>query len=218
MLGAYKVVDWNCYRIAVPEKADERLSRLAQAVAKRGGYELADVKTLMKKDKKKLDSLIMECLGVLDVAFSGLYGTSPINEKQKKREMATIYQILIPEFSAVVLKDGHVVAYGFLMPSMLKVLQKSRGSIFPRGIIPYIKAMSKPTVADMMSIGVLPEHANKGTVAIIVDHVLKGLIARSVKFIETGPELEDNNKVQNLWKNYNPDLCKRHRCWGLKVE
>jgi len=217
-LGAYKVADWNCYRIAVPEKPDERLFRIADMVAKRNGYTVLDVKTLLKKDKKKLDGYIMQCLTVLDAAFENLYGTSPLNDKQKAREMATIYQVLVPEFAAVILKDDKVICYGFLMPSMLKVLQKAKGSIFPKGIIPYIRAMSKVEVADMMSIGVLPEHANKGATAIVIAHILQGLIEHKVKFIETGPELETNRNVQNLWKNYNPELVKRHRCWGLKVE
>ncbi len=217
-LGAYKVVDWNCYRIPVPEKMDERAKRLGEAIMKRGGYELLDIKTLLKKDKEKLSGYIMQCLDVLDEAFEDLYGTSPINDKQKKREMDTIYQVLVPEFAAVVLKDDKVVAYGFVMPSMLKVLQKAKGSIMPRGIIPYIHAMNHIEVADMMSIGVRKEHANKGTVAIIVSHILEGLIAKGVKFLETGPELETNRNVQNLWKNFEPQLVKRRRCWGLKVE
>ena len=217
-LGAYKVVDWNCYRIPVPTQPDERLTRIAEMVAKRNGYTVMDIKTLLKKDKKKLDGYIMQCLGVLDVAFENLYGTSPINDKQKKREMDTIYQVLVPEFAAMVLKDDKVVCYGFVMPSMLKVLQKGKGHIIPGGLIPYIKAMKNVEVADMMSIGVLPEHANKGATAIVIAHILKGLIERGVKYLETGPELEENHNVQNLWKNYNPELVKRHRCWGLKVE
>lgn len=217
-LGAYKVVDWNCYRMAVPSEMDPRLARLAEAIKKRGGYEILDVKTLLKKDKKSLDRYIMECLDVLDESFAHLYGTSPLNDKQKMREMATIYQVLVPEFAAVILKDDHVVAYGFVMPSMLKVLQKARGNIFPRGLLPYIKAMNHCEVADMMSIGVKHEHSNKGTVAIIMHHILEGLIARGVKYLETGPELETNLNVQNLWKNFDRQLVKRRRCWGLKVE
>lgn len=216
-LNAYKVVDWNCYRIPVPEKIDERIPRLSQAIMKRGGFTLLDVKTLLKKDKKKLDGYIMQCLDVLDEAFADLYGTSPLNEKQKRREMATIYQVLVPEFAAVVLKDDEVVAYGFLMPSMLKVLQKAKGSIIPRALFTYIHAMNHIEVADMMSIGVKKEYSNSGTVALIVNSVLQGLIAKGVKYLETGPELETNRNVQNLWKNYNPKLVKRRRCWGIKV-
>ncbi|MGN0818327.1 MAG: hypothetical protein ACI4L9_05090, partial [Candidatus Coproplasma sp.] len=164
------------------------------------------------------DRYVMECLDVLDESFAHLYGTSPLNEKQKRREMNTIYQVLVPEFAAVVLKDDHVVAYGFVMPSMLKVLQKARGSILPFGLIPYIRAMSKIEVADMMSIGVKHDNANQGTVALIIHHILSGLVERGVKYLETGPELETNLNVQNLWKNFDRQLVKRRRCWGLKVE
>lgn len=217
-LGAYKVVDWNCYRIAVPKQKDPRLGRLSETIAKRNGYSLVDIKDLLKHDKKKLDGYVMECLGVLDEAFAGLYGTSPLNEKQKRREMKTIYTALVPELAAIVLCEGKVVAYGFMMPSMLRVLQKAKGNVFPFGILPYVKAMKRIEVADMMSVGVVPSHNNRGAVALVMNSCLDGLMKLGVKYLETGPELEDNRKVQNLWKNYDPQLVKRHRCWGLKVE
>lgn len=217
-LGAYKITDWNCYRIAVPEKQDERLERLSAVIAKRNGYTMLDIRGLMKTDKKKLDGYFLQCMDVLDIAFSDLYGTSPLNEKQKKREIGIVKQALIPEFAAAVLKEDKVVAYGFVMPSMLKVLQKAKGKIFPRGIIPYFQTMKRTEVADMMSVGVLPSESNKGAVALVMNSVLRGLISRGVKYMETGPELETNANVQNLWKNYQTELVKRHRCWGLKVD
>ena len=216
-LGAYKVVDWHCLRIAVPEK-DERLERLANAIAKRNGYTVLDVKWYLRHNKKKLSEYIMQCLDVLDEAYAPLYGTSPINKKQKEREMRTIYQILLPELAAVILKDDKVIAYGFMMPSINEVLRKGRGSVFPRGIIPYIKAMTHVEVADMMSIGITKEHNNKGAVALILNSSLQGLTKLGVKYLETGPMLEHNTHIQNLWKNYNPELVKRRRCWGLKVD
>ena len=217
-LGAYKVVDWNCYRVYVPEEIDPRLSRLCEVIKKRNGYTLLDIKGLLKKDKKKLDSYLMQCMDVMDEAFAKLYGTSPLNEKQKARMLGTVKMALVPEFAAAVLKDDKVVAYGFIMPSMLKVLQKAKGNVFPGGILPYIKAMKKSEVADMMSVGVLPSESNRGAVALVIESVLRGCIARGVKVLETGPELEENANVQNLWKNYQHELVKRHRCWGLKVE
>ncbi len=216
-LGAYKVVDWHCLRIAVPEK-DERLERLANSIAKRNGYTVLDVKWYLRHNKKKLSEYIMQCLDVLDEAYAPLYGTSPINKKQKEREMRTIYQILLPELAAVILKDDKVIAYGFMMPSINEVLRKGRGSVFPRGIIPYIKAMTHVEVADMMSIGITKEHNNKGAVALILNSSLQGLTKLGVKYLETGPMLEHNTHIQNLWKNYNPELVKRRRCWGLKVD
>ncbi len=217
-LGAHKVVDWNCYVVKVPQNYDERLTRIANHVAKRNGYEVADLHALMKeRGKKGLKELMMKCLTVLDVAFADLYGTSPLNEKQKAREMETLLQVFLPELACAVLKDGEVVCYGFCMPSMLKVMQKAKGNLIPCGIIPYIQAMSKPVVADMMSVGVMPEHKNLGAVSIVMDEILRGCIKLGVKYLETGPELEENHSVQNLWKNYDRQLVKRHRCWGMNV-
>ena len=217
-LGAYKVVDWNCLRIAVPPEGDKQLERLAKAVQEKNGYKVLDVRYWRKHNKKKLSDYIMQCLDVLDEAYAPLYGVSPINEKQKRREMATIYQILIPELAAVILKDDKVIAYGFMMPSINEVLRKGKGSVFPRGIIPYIKAMTNVEVADMMSIGVTQEHNNKGAVAMILHHCLVGLNKLGVKYLETGPMLENNKHINNLWKRYNPELAKRRRCWGLRVD
>ena len=216
-LGAYKVVDWNCLKIAVPPEGDEQIAKLAKAVQERNGYEVLDVAYYLKHDKKKLSNYIMQCLDVLDEAYAPLYGVSPINDKQKRREMATIYQVLIPELAAVILKDDKVIAYGFMMPSINEVMQKGRGRIFPRGIIPYIKAMKHVEVADMMSIGITKEHNNKGAVAMILHHCLEGLNKLGVKYLETGPMLENNRHINNLWRKYNPELAKRKRCWGLRV-
>ena len=104
------------------------------------------------------------------------------------------------------------------MPCIQEVMRKGKGSVFPRGIIPYIKAMTHVEVADMMSIGITQEHNNKGAVAMILHHCLVGLNKLGVKYLETGPMLENNKHINNLWKRYNPELAKRRRCWGLRVD
>lgn len=217
-LGAYKVVDWNCYVIKTPEKIDERIVKLSEYCQKRYGYEILDVRYYYEHDKEKLKDYIMQALGVMDKAFAHLYGVSPVNEKQKRREMDTIFTVLVPELATVVLKDDKVVAYGFCIPSMKEVMQKGRGHIFPRGIIPYLKAMKHPEVVDLLQLGIDPEHNNRGIPAIIVHHCLEGIIKLGAKKMEAGPELEDNHHVQNLWKSFDSELAKRARCWGLKVE
>lgn len=217
-LGAYKVVDWNCYVIKPPKEKDERLARLAKTVMERGGYEILDVAYYLKHDKKKLFDYVMQALDVLDRAFENLYGTSPINDKQKEREAKTLLTVLIPELATVVLKDDKVVAFGYCIPTMKEVLQKGKGHIFPGGIIPYIKTMKHPKVVDLLCMAIDPDQANRGISAIIVDHCLEGIISLGVETLEAGPQLEYNRKIQNLWKNFDSEIAKRARCWGLKVE
>ena len=70
----------------------------------------------------------------------------------------------------------------------------------------------------MMSIGVTKEHANRGAAAIIINESLKGLLKLGVKYLETGPMLEHNTHIQNLWKSFDREIIKRRRCWGIKVD
>ncbi len=217
-LGAYKVVDWNCYVITPPKTPDERIKRLSDAVMERYGYEILDVAHYLRHDKKKLREYVIDALGVLDKSFEHLYGTSPLNNKQKKREAKLLFSVLIPELATVVLKNDRVVAYGYCIPSMKEVLQKARGHIFPRAVIPYIRAMKHPKTADMLSIAVHPDHQNRGIPAIIINHCLEGICKYGITKLEAGPQLEDNHRVQDLWKYFDSTIAKRARCWGLKVE
>ncbi|MGN0813237.1 MAG: hypothetical protein ACI4MQ_07005 [Candidatus Coproplasma sp.] len=217
-LGAYKVVDWNAYRILSPTELDPRIKKISDDVMKKYGYEILDIEYLVKHDKKKLEEYVMQALDVMDEAFEDLYGTSPINEKQKRRLMKTMLSILVPDFATVVTQNDRVVAYGYMIPSMKEVMQKGKGHIIPGGIIPLIKTMNHPEVVDLLHIAMAKSHANRGVPSIILTHCVEGLIKHNVKYLEAGPELEENRHVQNLWKNFEKLYSKSFRCWGLKVE
>ena len=218
-LGAYKVVDWTSYEIKVPERLDERVHSLAEIILEKYNFRVVDVAYLSKHDKKKMREVMMKCMDVLDEAFAPLFGTSPLNEKQKAREVASVEQVFVPELAcAVVDENDDVAVYGFMMPRISEAMRKGRGRIFFRGLMPFIKAMTNIERADMMSVGVRNKYANTGAVSIVIDRCLAGLIKLGVKYLETGPELEENNKIQQLWKSWDPKLIKRRRCWGLKVD
>ena len=217
-LGAYKVVDWNCYTITPPKQPIEKIKRLSDSVMKRYGYEILDVAYYYKHDKKRLKEYVVEALDVLDKAFENLYGTSPINENQKVRFTKTLLSVCIPELAALVMKDGKIIAYGYCIPSMKEVMQKGKGRVFPSGLIPYIRAMKNPKTIDLLSIGILPEHQGRGVPAIIINHCLEGICKLGATKLEAGPELEENHRVQSLWKFFDHELSKRARCWGLKVK
>ena len=217
-LGAYKVVDWTSYEIKVPAEQDMRVKNLAETIKKKHNLKVVDLAYLYKHDRKKFDEYGMKCLTVLDEAFAHLFGTSPINDKQKARELESIKQVYVPELScAVVDENDDVVVYGFMMPRISEAMRKGRGHVIPFGLPAFIRAMTHIERADMMSVGVTAKYANTGAVSIVIDHCLEGLIKLGVKYRETGPELEENSNIQQLWKSWDPKLIKRRRCWGLKV-
>ena len=113
-LGAYKVVDWNCYTITPPKTPPEKIKALSDSVMQKYGYEILDVAYYLKHDKKKLKEYICQALDVLDKAFEHLYGTSPINEKQKIRENKNKMNFLITEKPTEHMKDRNLIPYSDL--------------------------------------------------------------------------------------------------------
>ena len=53
----------------------------------------------------------------------------------------------------------------------------------------------------------------KGVNAILIREIGKTYIKRGVEFAETNIELEDNNKIQSIWKHFDAKQHKRRRCY-----
>ena len=46
-----------------------------------------------------------------------------------------------------------------------------------------------------------------------MNHILKGCHKLGIKYAETGPQLETNEKVQHQWMFFNTRQHKRRRCF-----
>ncbi len=213
-LGATKVVDWMCYRIEVPDQVDDRLEKMAFMVKKKNNYSILDI---AHTPKKKLQAYMMDAMDVLNEAFAKLHGTSLLDPAQQKALMEKVMMILHQDLVTVVLQNDKVVGYGLMCANLNSVLRKARGNML-RVLPQFLHAIKHPgETVDMMNIGVLDEHVNKGVATMILYNSLKGLVKNKTKYIETGRELEDNHNVQNLWKNYQRIQNRRYRCFTLPV-
>jgi hypothetical protein len=69
----------------------------------------------------------------------------------------------------------------------------------------------------MYLIAVKPEYLGRGVNAVIMNEGIKKAIANGVKYAETGPELEYNDKVRSQWKAFKTDQHKRRRCYTKSI-
>ena len=70
---------------------------------------------------------------------------------------------------------------------------------------------------DLYLIAVEEQYQGKGVNAIILSSIIKKAIENGVKFAETGPELELNDKVQAQWKGFEVREHKRRRCYQKQI-
>lgn len=213
-LGLVKDIDWVEYQIKVPTELDPRIDKLSKRVLERNEFELVSY-----SDRKVLYNEAFEAFKIIDIAFSKLYGTVPLTTAVIKKAIDDYIPLVNLDYIASIKsKEGKIIGFGILVPSIAKALKQSNGKLFPFGIFRMLKALKgKNDVLEMFFVAVDPEYQKLGIPAIMMNALLKKCIENKVEFCETGPELETNADVQGMWKSFETRQHKRRRCYIKEI-
>ena len=66
---------------------------------------------------------------------------------------------------------------------------------------------------DLLLIAVRPDLQSKGVNAVVISQVMRGAFDMGIRWAETGPMLEMNQKVQTQWQGFPLEQHKRRRCF-----
>lgn len=209
-LGLQKDIDWIEYRIQVPTEVNPKMEKLANYLIERNGYQVVTY-----TDRKVLHKDALEAFKVIDVAFSKLYGTVPLTPEIIKHAVDGYVPLVHLDYiCSVKNKEGEIIAFGVLVPSIARALKKSDGKLLPLGLFRLLKALKgKNDTLEMFFVAVVPEYQSHGLPAILIDTLLKSLIKNNVRYCETGPMLETNTAVHSLWKSFEKRQHRRRRCY-----
>ncbi len=210
-LGYVKDTDWVEYRITIPDKVPDKMTRIAEIVMKK--YDLRILKyTSGKKIKNDYGRALFE---LINEAYADLYGYSTLSEKQIEYYIDMYLSILRLEYVSVVVdKDDKLVGVGITIPSLAAAFRKAKGKILPMGWWHILRAMKGHNdVVDLLLIAVRPEYQSKGVNSLFFYDLLNLYIKNGVKFAETNLELEDNKNVQSQWEYFERRQHRRRRAY-----
>ncbi len=208
--GYGKEIDYVEYKIFPLAKRDERIDRIANAVLKRNNLHLGTAKNMSQFVNKYKDGIF----NVIDEVYAPLYGVVPYTDKVRDQIVSQFKLFLNKKYFCVVCDENEkVVAFGFAIPSVSKVIQKTKGRILHPKILGIFKAVKKPKILDLALIGVLPEYRAKGVNAVVLQFMMNALCTQNLKYVETNLNLENNALIQNSWKNFPNINHKRRRCF-----
>ena len=210
-MGYEKEVDWMEYRMTVPDAVPDKYLRIADIVSKK--YNLRTIKyTSRKKIKNQYGRALFE---LINEAYDGLYGYSPLTERQINYYIDMYLGILrLEDVCVIVDADDKLVAVGISIPSFSRALQKGKGKLFPFGWWHLLKALrGKTDIVDLLLIAVKPEYLSKGVNALIFADLLPGYIRNGHKYAESNPELEENASVQLQWQYFERRQHRRRRAF-----
>ena len=207
--GYEKDADWVEYKIKVPEKIPEKLERVAANVRHRSKLQI--VKAHRAKD---ILPYAEDIFGLINAAYSHLYGVVPLTEKQIRYYTKQYFSFIRTDFVPLVIdKEGKLIACAITMPSLSSALQKAKGSIFPLGFAYILRALKKNNQADLYLVAVDKAWQGKGVVALLMHELTSSYIANGIEYAESNPELEANREIRSIWEQYEAVQHKRRRCY-----
>jgi len=207
-LGYVKDVDWVEYEITLTDHSEAKIAQTAELVANRNHLHMF---TGSKKDLLKAAPQLFD---VLEEAYRKLYGTVPLSPEQVRYYINTYFGFASTEYIPLVLDEsGRVVAFGVTFPSFSGALQKSHGNLFPFGFVHFLHALRKNDRADLYLVGVRDEYRGKGVNAMVMNQIYHTFLKHGIRYVESNPNLEENNDVQAMWKYFDNRIHKRRRCY-----
>lgn len=207
--------EWVEYRFEVPRQVPEKVARIADIVSRRFNLRVARPGT-KKELKERYGKPLFD---VINRAYDGLYGYSPLSDRQIDHYISQYLGILkLTDVCVITDSSDRLVAVGISMPSFSVALRKSRGRFFPFGWYHLLKAwMGKTDTVDLLLVAVDPEYQNKGVNALIMSELIPNYVRNGYRYAESNPELQTNSGVQNQWQYFEKRQHRRRAAFRKSI-
>lgn len=215
-LGYSKEVDWLEYRIYIGDTVPEKYTRVAKIVEERYGLHL---RKTTRREVRTTD-MGYRIFNLINETYATLYNFTVLPKKMIDKYVGFYLGIIDLKFVSLVEdKDGELVGFGVVMPSITRALKKCKGKLFPLGWYYILRSMywKYEENFEMLLIGVKPEYQKKGVNSIIFVDLMKELIAGGFKYGESNAELESNMDIRSQWGDLEVKECKRRRVYKKAI-
>jgi GNAT superfamily N-acetyltransferase len=213
--GFEKDIDYVEFRTPAPTETGipERLLRLGQRIKERSRVKIVEFKR--SRDVKKRAE---ELFRVLDEAFEEIYGAVPLTEKQIKYYVKKYIPFVDKDLVKLAVNDDdEAVGFMISMPSLSRAFQKANGRLLPFGWFHILRGLKTFDDLDFYLAGITKKYRGHGIDLMMVMELIDAAIKRGVKYAESNPELESNQKIQAQWKYFNPKQHKRRRIYKKNI-
>jgi GNAT superfamily N-acetyltransferase len=192
---------------------EETFAKAAELIKTR--YQL---KTINFKNTNEILPYVDRMFELFNTCYARLASFVPISKRQQDYFKKKYIPFVNPEYIAFIEdKNGKVIAFSIVMPDFSEALQKAKGKLFPFGFYHLLKAKKHSKTVLFYLIGIEEEYQNKGVTALIFKHYYHVFKAKGIEHCNRTPELEENNAIHNLWKNFNSVVDRRRRTYSKSL-
>jgi GNAT superfamily N-acetyltransferase len=212
--GFEKEADWTEHIITLECPQAERMERISNRILERGGF-----RVLQLHRKSQLKPYVPQVFQLINSEYKDLYGVVPLTPAQIKYYTSQFITLInLRYISLIVDREGNLAAFGIIAPSLADAMKKCQGHLFPSGWYHLLKAIHKPRILDMYLVAIKGEYRKTGLPAVLMTDIYHRAKADGILYAETGPELETNFNIQNMWDFFDTEMnIKRRRSWKKHI-
>lgn len=211
--GYNKDVDWVEYEITIPDKVPERVLKFSKIAAQRYGLRVLEV-----KKASELRPYASSVFGLINKAYSKLYGVVPLSDKQVETYTNQYFSFIRHDFVSFILQGNELVAFAIAMPSLSDALRKANGSLLPLGFYHVYRALQKNTIADLFLVAVRPDLQGKAVSSLLTADLCEKLSRNNISKAIAHPILEENVRMNNFWKGFEKTIIRKRRCYLRRID
>lgn len=211
-MGFEKDIDWEELKITIPEVLPDKMVRVAEIVKHRANVHVRETtkRELLKENYgRKLFKVINDC-------YKDLYEFTVLPETMSDKYLDFYLKVLDLRYVSLIENENNeLVAFGIIMPSIARALQKSRGKLFPFGWYHILKSLffKHEDGVELLLIGVHPDYRNTGINALVFEDVFKKVSDSGFKWAESNAILESNVKNMSQFLLFETEKTKRRRSY-----
>ncbi|MCK6539075.1 MAG: hypothetical protein L6Q26_03365, partial [Anaerolineales bacterium] len=211
-LGFEKEVDFvSCFLPADKFQVPERVERITQRVMQRGGLHVKRF-----RNKRELIAWAPRIGKAYNEAFVQNWEYYPLSQREIDFVVDNIMTIADHRLIKIIVhgENADVVGFLFAFHDVSAALQRSRGRLFPFGLVDILLELKRTDKVAVNGMGILPEFQGLGGNAILyaeMGHTL--LDFKQFKHVEMSQVAETTEQMRADLKNLNGVEYKNHRVY-----
>lgn len=212
--GFAKKVDLVVYKIPVPAELPEFYVRIAERFRRNNGH----LKILEFTSRRKIKPWVRPVLTLLNSTFTEIYGFIPFTEKEMD-DFANRYLFLIdPEFVKIIVSEkNEVISFIIGMSDISKGIQKSKGYLFPFGLLKILRSGKKSKQLNLLLGAIDPGWQGRGLDVMMGIKMIESAKKMGKTTIDTHLELEYNTKVRAEMEKMGGVVYKKFRIYQKDI-
>ncbi len=170
-MGFAKEVDFvSAYMAAERFRLPERIHRIASRAAARSGLEVQRFRS-----KKELRAWVPKIGATYNQAFVDNWEYYPLSERELEFVIDAVMALANPRLIKIITHGGEMVGFLFAFPDVSAAIRRSKGRLFPFGLLDLLLEFRRTDWVVVNGAGVLPEFQGRGGNALLYSEMEKSV-------------------------------------------